>query len=229
MKKKIFIVALVVCIMAISIASASIAYFTDTESATNTFTAGNVEIQLTEINASNAKQTINDVATTIDYGTLYPGKSVEKDPTIVVTGSETAYLGAIITIENTAGDGKIGSMLVDVDNNADDKVVAIDTFLSGLVSTDATVKYVPIKDGDVTTGWTVYIIMTQEYSNVDGNNSVKLFDNVIVPASWDNDEMAHCKNLSISVKAYAVQTAGFADADAAFKAAFGTEFKSYFA
>lgn len=48
MKKKITAIFLCVALVAIAIVGASLAYFTDTKTATNTFTVGNVKIQLLE-------------------------------------------------------------------------------------------------------------------------------------------------------------------------------------
>lgn len=48
MKKKITAIFLCVALVAIAVVGASLAYFTDTKSATNTFTVGNVKIQLLE-------------------------------------------------------------------------------------------------------------------------------------------------------------------------------------
>lgn len=48
MKKKLTAIFLCVALVAIAIVGASLAYFTDTKSATNTFTVGNVEIELLE-------------------------------------------------------------------------------------------------------------------------------------------------------------------------------------
>ena len=48
MKKKITAIFLCVALVAIAIVGASLAYFTDTKSATNTFTVGNVKIELIE-------------------------------------------------------------------------------------------------------------------------------------------------------------------------------------
>ena len=48
MKKKITAIFLCVALVAIAIVGASLAYFTDTDSATNTFTVGNVKIDLIE-------------------------------------------------------------------------------------------------------------------------------------------------------------------------------------
>ena len=48
MRKKLLVLSLCVALAAIAIAGASLAYFTDTKSATNTFTVGNVKIELLE-------------------------------------------------------------------------------------------------------------------------------------------------------------------------------------
>ena len=48
MKKKLTAIFLCVALVAIAIVGASLAYFTDTKSATNTFTVGNVKIDLIE-------------------------------------------------------------------------------------------------------------------------------------------------------------------------------------
>ena len=48
MKKKITAIFLCVALVAIAIVGASLAYFTDTDAATNTFTVGNVKIDLIE-------------------------------------------------------------------------------------------------------------------------------------------------------------------------------------
>ena len=48
MKKKITALCLCVALLAVAVVGASLAYFTDTKSATNTFTVGNVKIDLIE-------------------------------------------------------------------------------------------------------------------------------------------------------------------------------------
>lgn len=84
MKKKLTAVALVVCMLAIMLVGASLAYFTDTEAKTNTFTMGKVDIELTEPNWDNK---------TPNGAKLMPGTVIDKDPTITaVEKSEDAYL-----------------------------------------------------------------------------------------------------------------------------------------
>ena len=235
MKKKIFIVALVVCIMAVSIASASMAYFTDTEKATNTFTSGDVAIEMTEAavkadalghlvedTASNRKEA-TETGATFDYGKIFPMQTIYKDPTVKNTGSESAFIGAVITIKNN--EGTIDDLLT---VGSDANKTAVSEFITGLVSNGYTVKYAEVKDNsNAVTALQIYIVKTDALAS--GATADPFFTGVKIPDTWDNDEMAKCKTLSISVEAYAVQTAGFATADAAFQAAFGTEFAPYFA
>lgn len=85
MKKKLTAVALVVCMLAIMLVGASLAYFTDTDEATNTFTMGKVDIDLTEPKWD--ENTPNGIAK------LMPGTVIDKDPIITVSReSEDAYL-----------------------------------------------------------------------------------------------------------------------------------------
>ena len=82
-KNNIWKLALVACLIVLSIAGSSLAYFTDIDHKTNVFTAGNVDITLTQ----------NETTTR-----LYPGQSYTQTATIANVGTEDAFVGAIITI-----------------------------------------------------------------------------------------------------------------------------------
>ena len=62
MKKKITVIFLCVALVAIAIVGASLAYFTDTKTATNTFTMGNVKITLDETDVNDTTGTGDRVA-----------------------------------------------------------------------------------------------------------------------------------------------------------------------
>jgi predicted ribosomally synthesized peptide with SipW-like signal peptide len=82
MKKKTKkIVAIIVAALAIIVTGGVIAYLTDTDTATNTFTIGAVSIDLTEDNwnATNAQNVV-------------PGQVINKDPAVENTGSNSAYV-----------------------------------------------------------------------------------------------------------------------------------------
>ena len=76
MKKKIVSLALAVCLIAIA-AVGTLAYFTDTDKATNTFTTGKVDITLNETFTQESK--------------LLPGKDIEKSVK-VTNNEEDAYV-----------------------------------------------------------------------------------------------------------------------------------------
>ena len=80
MKKRKIILASI-ALLALFLIGGTMAYFTDTETVTNTFTLGNVDITLTEPSwvANNALG-------------LMPGATVAKDPTITNVGASSAYV-----------------------------------------------------------------------------------------------------------------------------------------
>ena len=89
MKKKIFGITLAVCILVLSIASTTIAYFTDTDEQTQVFTAGNVDIKLSD----------NILAVDgVNPSSVYPGQKIGDAAVITNIGSEQAYVGAVISL-----------------------------------------------------------------------------------------------------------------------------------
>ena len=78
-KRTILTAAIAVLLVAVLVVGGSLAYFTDKDSATNTFTVGNVDITLNEVfDATNAE--------------LMPGVNINKDVTIKNTGKNDAYV-----------------------------------------------------------------------------------------------------------------------------------------
>ena len=81
-KKSILVAAIAVMLVAALVVGGTLAYFTDTKGAKNTFTVGNVDIDLNEPSWNKDENHM-----------LYPGASYEKDPTITVKeGSQDAYV-----------------------------------------------------------------------------------------------------------------------------------------
>lgn len=108
MKKKILALALVVAMLAIAVVSGSLAWFTDTDEATNTFTVGSVKIEQKE-EFKQDSQLLPIVNT----------KNPEKDPSYRVkkvwvenTGKNEAYVRTFIAVPK-ALDGKL---ILDLDN-----------------------------------------------------------------------------------------------------------------
>ncbi len=94
MKKKITAIFLCVALVAIAIVGASLAYFTDTKTAENTFTMGDVKIKLDETNVNGGDRTIVGN----DYN-VYPGAVVTKDPIVHNTGKNAAWIRAKVEVK----------------------------------------------------------------------------------------------------------------------------------
>ena len=118
MKKKLTAVALVVCMLAIMLVGASLAYFTDTDEATNTFTAGGVKIDLIEQERDGQdglqQFTQNQVLMPIvgsaqgekdALGQPVAKNYVDKIVTIENTGKSAAYIRAYFAIPSALDDG----------------------------------------------------------------------------------------------------------------------------
>ena len=114
-KKKILALCLIVCLLATAVVGGTLAYFTDSDEATNTFTVGNVDIDLTEPNwDATGKAEAEDV---------YPGEALAKDPTVTNIGKNPCFVrvkvtnldqfaadfgGAMITYRTDYVDGALG-------------------------------------------------------------------------------------------------------------------------
>lgn len=88
MSKKLFVAIIAVCLLAGGVVGGSIAWLMDiTNEVTNTFTLGDVDIELKE--------------TTGDSYKMVPGTTIRKDPTVtIVDGSENAWVFIEITKTN---------------------------------------------------------------------------------------------------------------------------------
>lgn len=96
-KKSILMAAIAVMLVAVLVVGGTLAYFTDTKSATNTFTVGDVKIKLDE---SNVNDPDGDRVTSNEYTGMLPGIQYKKDPVVTNTGNNDAYVRAVVTIEN---------------------------------------------------------------------------------------------------------------------------------
>lgn len=108
MKKKIIVLAVVACLAVMSVVGATLAYLTATDSAKNTFTFGNVDIEIVEstlhrhndkiaTDEAGDKAIIDNAKDYQDYleeagELMVPGRWVKKAPYIYNTGSNAAYV-----------------------------------------------------------------------------------------------------------------------------------------
>lgn len=116
-KKKIVTLALAAVLAVMAVAGASLAYLTDSKSATNTFTVGNVKIELIEQQRGEndlepfeqSKQLLPIVGSAQDekdeYGMPTAKNYVDKMVTVKNTGSEDAYIRTYFAIPSALDDG----------------------------------------------------------------------------------------------------------------------------
>lgn len=191
----VFSALLIVCLSV----GATVAYLTSTDEVKNTFTVGDVRINLQE--------TVVDeygVATSTNLGTtegnnykLMPGHTYTKDPIVFVNpGSENAWL--FVKVENGIAD--IEAADVDEENP---------TTIAGQMTKDNT--------------WTLVSgttnVYAYKYIGTDGTQAL-VFSSFTIADNADISEYADAK---IVITAYAVQAAGFATAEDAWNATFGAK------
>ena len=245
MKKNIIALCLVVALAATAVIGGTLAYFTDTDEATNTFTMGNVQIDLKEtFNAQNA--------------VLRPGSQstnkIEKKVWIANTGSENAYVWYewYIPSELDSTDGTTGTNNVlhvnsngstwdkYRENNAywpDGQTKALplaqtwdhdpETELGLNVGPEGFIRQETLEDG---ISYNVYLVLyhgvlAPEAETTVAMNGAYLDSKVDYDAengyyTINGDEIKYdfTKGVNIIVKAYGIQAAGFADVYAAYSA-----------
>lgn len=217
MKKKILIIAMSVIILAMTIASATTAYFIDTDSATNVFTVGKVEIDLNETCTDYTGKAIEpDASGVYDFGRLYPGQNYTKIANIKNVGTESAYLAAKITLTSK----KLDALFLNADGSVNE--TALRSFLLGLVTTENN-GYIVSFDAVANTDNTIIVRVIMTAATVNGDN-FDLMTAVHVDPAWNNDTMDNLSDLNILVEAFGVQTVGFVSAEEAITTAFNTDF-----
>lgn len=197
MKKKVTAIALAVCILAVAVIGATMAYFTDTDSKTNTFTFGKVDIDLTEESNEDNEKGVKAGTVGTDGGITYPGVLpglvYSKVPTVTVKAdSLPAYVVITATIPT---------------------IYDWDGLFNGTVDkTNFKMESKPVGDN------TVYYFYAK--APVQPGKSVTPFTEVkINPALTQNDV---AEKFDMVINAYAIQTEGFSGVRAAFEAAFTT-------
>ena len=218
-KKSILMAAIAVMLVAVLVVGGTLAYFTDTKSATNTFTVGDVKIKLDE---SNVNDPSGDRVTSNEYTGMLPGIQYKKDPVVTNTGNNDAYVRAVVTIEN--GMNWLGFYYVDASTFP--QVEAFEKLICNTLGTGWEI--VGFKNVMSTQDHpTSDTIVTLEYKGVlkAGDMTSAMFKNVMLPAKMTASDIttrvAQNGVFHIDVVAQAIQADGFAswnDAFAAFDA-----------
>ena len=202
MKKKIFTTALAIALIVLSIAGTSLAYFTDVDDATTTFTTGSVAIDLTFESLADEK--------------LFPGMTYSNSAVISNVGTEDAYVGAIITVTGTNLSGVLAT-----EAGQDNVPAALKDVFGGLEKAGYIVKYATIANG-----YAIYVVREAALAGktADATASADIFSAISIPAEWDREQMDAFVTATVTVKAYATQVVGFTEgAEKAILAAFATQ------
>ena len=232
MKKLILIAASALLVVALVATGVTIAWFTDAKETTNVFTAGDVSIRLLELNPEGEEIDVTDHSVQMDYGYVYPGRTVTKNTTVTNIGSENAYIAAEIVILD--GDRDINSALSIPGSGS--AATRLDEFFEGGIwgygftreissephfitwSNDVCIiKY----DTRMTDGFWINIFLKDV---LESGTTTQLWDGFTFPEAWGNDEMLQCANLRISIKVFAAQASGFDCCEDAITTSFGEEF-----
>lgn len=200
MKKKLFSICICAAFLVTAVIGGTLAYFTDSQQATNTFSfSKNVTIALDEEDITKDDGSRTDGGN--EYTDVYPGQTVTKDPTVHVDeDSANCYVRAFVTINNRAALDEIFKPGADL------------TKLFGGHSDKWAYEAVTV-NGDTRVYEFRY---TEELKAKDDTEAI--FKTVTFPASLTEEQIGTIKDLSIVVNAEAVQSAGFANYNAAWTA-----------
>lgn len=206
MKKKTLALLLALVLVFGAAVGGTIAYLTDNDTVTNTFTVGKVEITLDEAKV-NEYGVVDQNAARVKANSyrLIPGHTYAKDPTVtVLEGSEESYVKMTVTFSNASELDAIfapnGANLTNIFNGYD----STNWIAKG--NTEDTVKN--------TRTYEFWYKDTVAASAGDVKLDA-LFDSITVPNEITKEQLETIKDMTITVNAYAIQADGFtAAADA---------------
>ena len=230
MKKKLLAFAMVFALAAVAVVGGSLAYFTDTDAKDNTFTTGNVDIELIEKFGDNNPDTpekLLPATGSAQAGTLKNG--VTKEVSVKNTGSEDAYVRVHIAIPNVLDNG---SDTFDAEKNVLHFNFAKDSIGEGKWDWSKT-SGTPYEDdwnyyetSINNVKYNVYVVTygtalkTGEVTPEKAMHQVYL-DSKVTNADVEKINETLDKNWKILVVAEGTQAAGFEDAYSALNTAFG--------
>lgn len=236
-KRKILTLALALCMVAILAVSGTLAYFTAGDENTNTFTMGNVTIELDEqpVEKVEDEYVADPEAERVKentYELIYPGATLPKDP-IVHNTSDTMdiYTRVKISIEN--GVTFLPAILDKSANHSgpdftetlyEEAFIAFvnETIGEGWVIVDYTDAFEAIMNSETT----FEITLIYETRLVAGDSTEPVFTEIVIPAHWEQSDPRVAvlldNEFEMEIIAEAIQAESFADAYAAF-AAFDAE------
>lgn len=181
MKKKLLAMCMVVCLSAVAVVGGTMAYFTDTADKTNTFTVGNVDIELTEPNWDDHGED--------EAKTVYPGEPLDKDPTVANIGNNPCFVR--VSVSNLDQFGNKGD------------IVYLTNWVEGALGKG----WVDGKDGYFY--WTQPLVVKDteddSWNNGLASKTTPVFDQIKMPTGLTGAEEA--KNIVVTAQAVQAQGA----------------------
>lgn len=212
-RKKLIAGALSICLVAALAIGGTMAYLTDSEKVTNTFSVGDLDITLTE------PEWDDDT----DGKDLVPGDTEKKDPTITAVEHDS-YMRVIMEIQDKDGKAitdkeRLGLILQTIRYaspalSEDNSYTLNDLNAVPTVNSDFTL--VTDKSSSDTNVTGVYYYNYNEVLNE--GDTATLFTNVVIPTDWNQTQLQKLGEYQIVIQAQAIQTDNFKDAAAAFAA-----------
>ena len=201
-KRKALLLSLCAVLLVVASVMGTMAYLTSTDTVTNTFTVGNVQITLDEakVNPDGTLVTNAERVKANSYK-LLPGRTYIKDPTVTVkAGSESSYIKMTVTFSKAA---ELDAIFAPTGG------ANLTSIFNGYDSTNWIAK------GSTTAANTrTYEFWYKETVAAPKADVVldALFDSITVPGSITKEQLKTIDGMTITVNAYAIQADGFTGA-----------------
>ena len=181
-KKKVFVTSLVICLVAI-ISMGTLAWFSDTDSATNNFLVTDSDktpndvfsVDVTEKVANDGETPSDTAVDGYTFNDIIPGDELTKQPFVTNTGAYDQYIRVTVTISDQAAfadalgeDFSVASAFVNI--NTTDLV---------------------LESSDIVNDNLVYVYYVNKI--VAPTQSIRLFDGVIIPTDLTQQDVANEK------------------------------------
>lgn len=208
LKKTLLLVCMMALVVCISV-GATIAYLTDDDAVINTFTVGNVQIELweTDTDGDNNKDD-NHADGKHDKANEYhllPGQTYVKDPTVTIKAkSEDAYIRMMVTVD------ELDELKAAFPKEKYSTYYNGDLFLLQMLVSGWNGGIWEYETFDEATATYEFRYHTAVGNDAETDKTIEpLFTHIVIPGSVTNDELAHLAKVEINVVAHAIQQAGF--------------------
>ena len=208
-KRKALLLTFCAVLLVVASVLGTIAYLTANDKVTNTFTVGQVAINLDEAKVTEDGKAVTPAERVkANRYKLLPGHTYTKDPTVtVLKGSESSYIKMTVTF----------TMAKELDKIFAPKGADLTSIFNGYDAANWTAKG---NTKNTTANTRTYEFWYKE-AVVAPTADVKLdalFDSITVPSTINNDQLKTSADMTITVNAYAIQADGFETAKDAWDA-----------